>query len=100
MADERYNGWRNYETWLVKLWMDNEQGDYDFWQEQTSEIIDDEFPIASLSKRLDAWIEEIRETIFDDDAPAGFMSDLLTAAIGAIDTSEIARHLIDDHSEE
>ena len=100
MADERYNGWRNYETWLVKLGMDNEQGDCDFWQEQTSEIVDDEFPIASLSKRLDAWIEEIRETIFDDDAPAGFMSDLLTAAIGAIDTSEIARHLIDDHSEE
>ena len=27
---ERYNGWTNYETWLVNLWMDNEQGSQEF----------------------------------------------------------------------
>ena len=24
-----YNGWTNYETWAVKLWMDNEEGSYE-----------------------------------------------------------------------
>ena len=24
MSDKTYNGWTNYETWLVKLWMDME----------------------------------------------------------------------------
>ena len=26
MADEGYNGWRNYETWLLKLNVDNDEG--------------------------------------------------------------------------
>ena len=28
MSDSTYNGWKNYETWNVKLWLDNEQGTY------------------------------------------------------------------------
>jgi hypothetical protein len=23
--DARYNGWTNYETWAVKLWIDNDE---------------------------------------------------------------------------
>lgn len=23
-----YNGWKNYETWNVALWLDNDQGTY------------------------------------------------------------------------
>jgi hypothetical protein len=25
MSDKPYNGWSNYETWAVKLWIDNER---------------------------------------------------------------------------
>ena len=25
-----YNGWTNYETWNVKLWLDND-GELDYW---------------------------------------------------------------------
>ena len=28
MTDEAYEGWTNYPTWVVKLWLDNEQGSY------------------------------------------------------------------------
>ena len=28
MTDSTYNGWTNYETWNVKLWIDNEQSTY------------------------------------------------------------------------
>ena len=26
MTDKEYNGWTNYETWNVALWIDNERG--------------------------------------------------------------------------
>ena len=28
MSDKRYNGWTNYETWLVSLWADNDEASY------------------------------------------------------------------------
>lgn len=37
--DNRYQGWTNYETWAVKLWMDNEEPSYLHWKETTRAII-------------------------------------------------------------
>ena len=28
MQKLEYNGWYNYETWNLKLWLDNDQGTY------------------------------------------------------------------------
>ena len=33
MKGETYNGWPNYETWNVMLWMDNEEGAYNLYRE-------------------------------------------------------------------
>jgi hypothetical protein len=31
--DTTYNGWKNYETWNVILWLDNDEGFYSLVQE-------------------------------------------------------------------
>lgn len=39
MSDDTYNGYSNWETWNVKLWIDNEQGSYDYWHELGQDIL-------------------------------------------------------------
>src|SRR4051812_40074939 len=31
--DKAYNGWTNYETWCVHLWLSNDEGTYSYWRE-------------------------------------------------------------------
>ncbi len=31
---ERYQGWANYETWAVSLWLDNEESTYRYWRDE------------------------------------------------------------------
>ena len=32
MTDTTYNGWHNYETWNVHLWLTNEEATYRYWR--------------------------------------------------------------------
>ena len=49
------NGWENKPTWLVKLWIDNDQGNQEYWREVCTEIItiavDDTSDIDEEDKR-------------------------------------------------
>lgn len=38
---ERYNGWANYDTWLVVVWLQNDMDNYDKTQSMTKEDIID-----------------------------------------------------------
>jgi hypothetical protein len=42
MTHKEYNGWTNYETWLVKLWMDNEEGTHLYFREQAEQVWKDD----------------------------------------------------------
>ena len=37
-TDTRYNGWSNYETWNVALWLDNEEPMYILTRETMREL--------------------------------------------------------------
>jgi hypothetical protein len=100
-----YNGWRNYETWVVvKLWIDNEEGDYRYWREATQEAIaaqdEDETPeergrnaAYELSKRLKAEINESAPEM------SGMFADLLNSAIQEVDFEEIASAMIENEGD-
>ena len=57
MSDTKYNGWTNYETWAVKLWIDNEQGTQLAWQDAAREAWDtaeDKYPNQFMDKDANA----------------------------------------------
>lgn len=106
MADTTYNGWTNYETWLVNLWMDNDCGEQEFFRERAKEIYDSDEPRptsaltwAEVSRlRFADWLKDY----WEEHRPelSGAYNDLLTGALSAVNWDEIARHYIDAVLEE
>lgn len=102
--EKTYNGWRNYETWLVALWMDNDQGSYESFRELAREIreIKGREPSKYLSKQeVDiATLADALRDEFDEASPVAEQSsvyaDLMNAALSEVDWHEIAEHLLDE----
>lgn len=101
---KEYNGWYNYETWLVKLWIDNEEGSSRYWDEAAQEVYDeseadahftrDERATLQLSDRLKSEFEEAQPEV------TGFWADLINAAMSEVNWYEIAEHYIADVDKE
>lgn len=108
MNHKEYNGWTNYETWVVNLWMDNEEGTYDYWREVAQEIHNDlEEPTNSMTKmdeavylladRLKDYHEEQKDEILSNaNLSASVWADLLGAALSETNWREIAEHLLEN----
>lgn len=95
MTHKEYNGWTNYETWLVKLWMDNDQGLDAYWREIAEECIktDGECAKGSLA---DILREQHREQADEKTGNSGWIADLVNAALSEVDWGEIAESLLAD----
>jgi hypothetical protein len=98
--DKRYNGWTNYETWNLALWLGNDSGSYDYWQEQTQEAYKNADSSRSFTKREQAALDlaDILEAEIEEQAPevTGFYADILSAAMSEVNYHEIAEHWLDD----
>jgi hypothetical protein len=93
-----YNGWRNYETWDVALWIDNDQGSYYYARELVADAARDAEP---ETRRID--VADALKEWFEAGAPemaASAYSDLLNAAMGEVDWLEIADHYLSDLEDE
>lgn len=94
-SDNRYNGWTNYETWNVALWLDNEQGSYSYWTEQAEQTVvnadgDKDQAEIDLAEALE---REHRDAMPD---VTGVFADLLGAALSSVNWREIAGHYVAD----
>lgn len=98
MSENGYQGWTNYETWAVKLWIDNDYGAYQYWQEQTANVLDDYDEDGD-----NAWTELAGhlQDYHEENAPGcdGVYADLMTSALDEVNWDEIAKSMIEDGME-
>ena len=104
MSNEKCNGWTNYETWAVKLWLDNDDGAYRHWRFVATECMEEAEAGAVLTKTetaayaLAALLKEEHETamaqILGDGASV--FHDLLGAALSEVNWAEIGTAYMDD----
>lgn len=90
-----YNGWANYPTWTLHLWLTNEPGSYRGWLAQAREAMGEtggNVPLAAafLADSIQTQTEENNPL----DAPGAY-TDILTWALGEVDYREIARWFIE-----
>ncbi len=105
MTSERYNGYANYETWAVTLWLENDEGTYRYWRE-----------LAREERREAPKCRQVREHVWPADEAARYRladrlkdeveegapelepsvySDLLLAALSEVDWHEVAETFLE-----
>lgn len=95
-----YNGWTNYETWAVALWLDNDEGSHEYWNENAQDALDTvegdkEQAAADLAEGIKGWVTEMAP-----DLGASMFADLLNAAISEVNWYEIAEGYLADKTYE
>lgn len=95
--DTTYNGWTNYETWCVNLWMSNDEGTYEFWHDTAREIVEEHTDKAEAARVLADRLEnDHEEHAHEAITAATVFADLLTAALDEVNWHEIATSLIEE----
>lgn len=95
-----YNGWTNYETWCVRMWMSNDPGEEMHWYAECEELMQ-EMEGESSKKIVWALGAKMQEHYYDSIPEVeGMWADLLSAALGECNWDEIASHIVDDVKED
>ena len=78
---QTYNGWTNYETWLVNLWMTGDEGYYGRLQE-----------IVWSGDSLDDQAEALEDFLRSEhDGHSSVWADLVNASLSEVNWYEIVR---------
>ena len=104
---ENYNGWTNYETWNVKLWIDNDQGSHEYWldracnwlaiSQKTDIFTKEENASFDFREELKDYFEEGAQNLLEaSKMQASCFSDLLGSALSNVNWQEIAESLLEE----
>jgi hypothetical protein len=94
--ENTYNGWTNYETWLVNIWVDNDEKLY-FMKKHIINNHDWTNKACELSLLLQETFEKQAD---NTGLEVGLMSDLLNGALSAVNWYELAEHYITDFKDD
>ena len=95
MTDTTYNGWTNYETWAVKLWIDNDEGEYFYWRDMAEDHNGNAY---GLAKELKRHYEALANEWMGDHA--SMFADLFNSALSSVEWHEIAESMLTDVEED
>ena len=104
-----YNGWTNYETWNVALWLDNDQGTYEMMREWAVEVwggVKDTMVVSYLTReeRAIRLLADLIQEWVEDNNPlkegASMYSDILSANLHEVNWGEIAKGQIEEVDKE
>lgn len=104
--NEEYNGHKNYATWLVSLWANNEKTQYDLWrgivknQAEIGRTKDD--AINALTESLEEYFE--RETadaveVLERQKITPALIDYLRSMISEVEFYDIAKDFAEDYDD-
>ena len=89
MADEKYNGWTNYETWCVNLWLNNDEGSYEHLRDLAQNDQADPYDKGNMLKN---FIDELNPLAEE----ASMFTDLLNGALSEVNWVEIVKAAQED----
>ena len=104
---EKHNGYTNYETWVVHLWISNNEIEQDFYEDLTISAYMDSEDTKYLSKNEEArrkiveslkgiYEEEIDGILEKSNTRSTVWSDLIEKSISNVNWHEIADHMLED----
>ncbi len=100
--DSSYNGWSNYETWVVNLWLGNDESSYNTCRTLAQRCYKEAVADQVLSRKERACSQlanELKEMVEDGNplaSEASVYSDLLNASISEVNWKEIANSLLQE----
>lgn len=80
-----YNGWKNYETWLVNVWFSDSYNEYYLEQFRDGELVGT-VTADDVREYVESWVDS-------EVAEHGFVSDLVNGAMREVDWRELASHV-------
>jgi len=92
---EKYNGYNNYETWLVALWIDNDQCYAENVEEMAARTLDDANTLSGLIKDYVEEMPDVSNAIEN----GGMVSDLVNSTLSDVDWYELAEMYIQNYKE-
>jgi hypothetical protein len=89
--DRTYNGWSTYETWLVNLWITNDQHLYATLH---ADVVDAP-RLYDAKEVLQAWLDNEYD-LYIEERGHGLFQDLLKGALDEVNWYEIAKNWRDE----
>lgn len=96
-----YNGFTNWETWLLNVWLTNDPELHDATYEMVAEAEHDAYPLTFVADELREnvllqWDDMVEQSTRSGWAP--FFTDMMHDALQSIDWRQLAEHFIETWS--